>query len=285
MCERSCWTGDRTTHRGRSCAHAAGRAHARHAPPTPGGDGRVPGRARLGRHHDDRRQRAGRRLPGRAAAPLPEQAGPRRRRGRAPERATSRRHGRRCSQTCPRPAACARCSTCSPPSSSRRSSSPRSSCGSRPARTPSCARPSDRWNAASAVRPTSTRWSCSASTSRAATTGRSCRPPSTCCAASASPPRSATTASVVAPCSTPGPTVLDDSLETLMNDLRTAVIADLDAESAQLDGWVAPLDADEWTTGHHPGGLDHRPPDRASRTGPTRRRSPRSPTSRPSTRG
>jgi len=32
-----------------------------------------------------------------------------------------------------------------------------------------------------------------------------------------------------------------------MTDLRAAVIADLEAESAQLDGWVVPLDADEWT--------------------------------------
>ena len=55
----------------------------------------MPGRARLGRHHDDGRQRAGRRVPRRAAAPLPEQAGPRRRRGRAPDRAPSRGHGRR----------------------------------------------------------------------------------------------------------------------------------------------------------------------------------------------
>ncbi len=32
-----------------------------------------------------------------------------------------------------------------------------------------------------------------------------------------------------------------------MTDLRATVIADLEAESAQLDGWVEPLDADEWT--------------------------------------
>ena len=31
-----------------------------------------------------------------------------------------------------------------------------------------------------------------------------------------------------------------------MTDLRTSVIADLQAESAQLDSWVQPLDADDW---------------------------------------
>ena len=33
-----------------------------------------------------------------------------------------------------------------------------------------------------------------------------------------------------------------------MSDLRTAVIADLTAESEQLDSWVAPLDDSAWTT-------------------------------------
>jgi len=33
-----------------------------------------------------------------------------------------------------------------------------------------------------------------------------------------------------------------------MTDLRATVIADLEAESAQLDSWVDPLDGDEWAT-------------------------------------
>ena len=65
-------------------------------------------------------------------------------------------------------------------------------------------RPWFRWSAGSVARPTPTPWSCSASTSPAATTARSCKPPSTCCAAWASPPRSATTAGAEVPCSTPG---------------------------------------------------------------------------------
>ena len=59
--------------------------------PAAGGRRRVPGRARLGRHHDDAGRRAGRRLPRRPAAPLPDQVGAARRRGRAPGRAAQRR--------------------------------------------------------------------------------------------------------------------------------------------------------------------------------------------------
>ena len=65
----------------------------------------------------------------------------------------------RAASTAPAP-----CSRCSPTTSPRRCSAPRSSCGSRPAPTPPCWRPSSRSSAGSAARPT-----CSPSTRSAPT--------------------------------------------------------------------------------------------------------------------
>ena len=104
-----------------------------------GGDGRLPGRARLRRYVDHAGLRARRGQPRRPAAPLPDQERPGRRGRRAPDRGARRRAGgggrAAADRTAAHPRGAARCSaTTSPPRSSPR----RSSCGSPPAPTRPC---------------------------------------------------------------------------------------------------------------------------------------------------
>ena len=95
-------------------------------------------------------------------------------------------------------------STCSPPRSPARCSSPRSRCGSPPAPTPSCATRSCRWRRGSAARCTGSPSTCSAPTSARPAYARRCRPRSTCCAGSAWPTCSPTTPPAAPRCSPPG---------------------------------------------------------------------------------
>ena len=149
-------------------AHAPGGAHPGDARPAARGHRRLPGRARLRRYVDHAGLRAGRGQPRRPAAPLPDQERPGRGRRRAPHRGPRRgAAGRRRRAAARRSAAPARCSRCSPTTSPRRSSAPRSSSGWRPAPTRRCSRRSSRSSSGSAARRTGSPSTRSAPTSPA----------------------------------------------------------------------------------------------------------------------
>src|SRR6266508_6572211 len=161
------------------------------------------------------------------------------------------------------PATSTRSSTWWPPRTPVRCSSPRWSCGSPGAPTRSSATRWSRWRPASAARCTGSPSTCSPPTRPSREYGKSCRRPSTCYAGSASPTCLPMTRTVAEPSCMPGndsspPRSAPESKGLSMVDL-TELLADLDAESSDLDrtvaglsdvDWSRPTPAQGWTIAH-----------------------------------